>query len=447
MKKRNKIILSIVACSLIASTFVFATPDSALLGTSTKMARTTAFMPTSSHRLAMGSAGLGLAGYYDSYLYNPANITKDGFKIVMPSLTLTVNNIYNLMDQPEGEDVISIIENLENDDNAPIDLATLILEAIPSGNGEIMTWDTNFGFKTRGFGLDFAVQQKLRSYNSGGDFTTASAISETTIAATAALGFNIPLGEYFSIDLGAKGAFNYKLYSIAMDANQALNLVSTMGDDGDITDTLMETLPFASGFAIPVTVGVNLNLPLGLSVSAVGRNFNGNYNMVGYTSLKSLINNDETIVAFAGEDTFEDTVGFTDTDPLDSDSFVAEIPWGFDLGIAFSPSTPLDGLLKPSIALDFIDCYSLLEDAINGTITPTQLKSDALAALNIGAQVRLLSILDVRAGLSQGYKSVGVGLDLLVLHLDAAYYWKEFGTVLGQNPSDALSVKFSLLSR
>lgn len=94
-----------------------------------------------------------------------------------------------------------------------------------------------------------------------------------------------------------------------------------------------------------------------------------------------------------------------------------------------------------------IDCYGLINDAIKGEKTPLELQSDALTSLNAGVQLKLLSFIDARAGISQGYYSAGIGLDLLILHLDAAYYWKETGDILGQSPADSLSVKFSLLSR
>ncbi|MGD1818406.1 MAG: hypothetical protein ACPKOI_00795 [Pleomorphochaeta sp.] len=444
MNKFKKVILSIIVSGLIIATPVFATVDSALLDTATQVARTSAFMPVSSHRMAMGGAGLGLGGFYDSYLYNPANLSKDGFKIVLPSLTLTVNNVYNLMIPEDGsDDIITILE--EGGDNAPVKLGTLLLKSIPFGYGEIMSLNTNVGLKTRSLGLDLAVQQKLRSYNGGGDYTTASAISETNIAATVALGFNIPLiKDILSIDVGASGAFNYKAYSMALDANEAINIISLINSGSSAETAVMESIPFASGYAIPVTAGVNINLPLGLTISGVGRNFNGNYNMVGFTNLKSLINNDETLVALIGEDTLDTT---NTTVPTADDEFVVEVPWTVDVGLAFAPSTPLDGLIKAQFAFDFIDCYGIIEDIINETRTPIQLQSDALASLNAGVQLRLLSLVDVRAGLSQGYKSVGVGLDLLVLHLDASYYWREYGDVLGQSPSDALSLKFSFLSK
>lgn len=436
MKNIKKVIISIVALSLLVSVSSFAS----LTFNATRKARETAFIPTSSHRMAMGGAGLGLAGFYDSYLYNPANITKDGFKLVLPSLTLTVNNVYNLMNPETGDDAITIAQRIGSDDNAPVQLATLMLKSIPYGHGEIMTLDTNIGFKTRNFGLDLAVQEKLRSYNGGGDFTTASAISQTTVAATAGLGFNIPLGDLFSIDLGATGGFNYKVYSVDIGANEAIALMS----DDDIENSLLRgNIAFASGYALPLAIGANFNLPLGLTISGVGRNFNGNYEMTTYENLASLVKHDEMLTSMLGENALDYGSG-TDSTMTTVD---VEIPWRLDLGLTFAPSTPIDGLLKPAISLDFVDSFTLVQDLIEGEKTATQLKSDALSSLNAGAQVRLFSFVDVRAGISQGYKSIGVGLDLLVIHLDAAYYWREYGDVLGQNPSDSLSVRFSLISK
>jgi hypothetical protein len=65
----------------------------------------------------------------------------------------------------------------------------------------------------------------------------------------------------------------------------------------------------------------------------------------------------------------------------------------------------------------------------------------------LGASVRLLSLLDFRYGLNKGYQSIGVGFDLLIFHIDAAYYTQEYGPSIGDKPIDALSLRFSLFSR
>jgi predicted proteasome-type protease len=64
--------------------------------------------------------------------------------------------------------------------------------------------------------------------------------------------------------------------------------------------------------------------------------------------------------------------------------------------------------------------------------------------LKAGAEVKLLSMIDVRAGLNRGALSVGLGLDLLVFHIDASYYWREKGVEIGDKTVDALTVRFNL---
>ena len=64
--------------------------------------------------------------------------------------------------------------------------------------------------------------------------------------------------------------------------------------------------------------------------------------------------------------------------------------------------------------------------------------------LNIGAEIRLLSFLDLRAGMSQGYFSLGAGLDLWAIKVDMAYYWKEFGETAGDYGLDGFTVRFNI---
>jgi len=52
--------------------------------------------------------------------------------------------------------------------------------------------------------------------------------------------------------------------------------------------------------------------------------------------------------------------------------------------------------------------------------------------LNMGAEYRLPLLLDVRIGIHQGYPTAGVGLRLLILKLDYAYFGKEGGNLPGQ---------------
>ena len=436
--KKIKICFFIILL-LVSSNSIFAT-DSAFSfedDVKTQVVRTTSYMPTSSHRLAMGGAGLGLGGFYDSYLYNPANISKDGFKLEIPSLTITLNNVNSLINPVSGGDnIFETIERLDYDQSAELDLANLFISSIPVGASQVITLDTNVGFKTRMIGLDFAVQEKLHSYKNDVNDSTISLISETNIAATMAIGFKLNLiKNVLSIDFGASGAFKFRAYSASMDNINSANLL----DEEAIGDYLMESIPFASGYATPITLGANINLPSGISISGVYRNFNGNYYMTGYPNLKALINNDETIVAFVGEDSLGD-----DSSVSEFESFVTKIPWSVDLGLSYEPKLLNEGLVKAQFSLDCIDCYDLVFKPSSENESESLINQEFIDSLCFGAQFRFLNMIDFRAGINNNYMSIGTGLDFLMLHMDASYLWNN-----DTNPisNDAFSLRFSVLSK
>ena len=64
--------------------------------------------------------------------------------------------------------------------------------------------------------------------------------------------------------------------------------------------------------------------------------------------------------------------------------------------------------------------------------------------LNVGAELRILSFLDIRGGLRQGYWTLGVGLDLWAIKLDIAYFRQEFGATAGDYGLDGLTVRVNI---
>ena len=56
----------------------------------------------------------------------------------------------------------------------------------------------------------------------------------------------------------------------------------------------------------------------------------------------------------------------------------------------------------------------------------------------------LFDVLTVRGGINRGYLSVGAGLNLYFMQVDASYGWQEMGNQLGDKPVDSLTIKFSL---
>ncbi len=395
----------------------------------TQQVRTSVYMPTSSNRIAIGGAGLGLGGYYDSYLYNPANISKDGFKLMIPSLTITINNVNSLINPANNvENIFEIIERLEDDESAQSDLASLIINSIPSGPSQVVTFDTNVGFKSRIIGLDLALQEKLHSYKNNINDSTISLINETNIALTLALGFKLNIiKDVFSIDLGINGAYKIRAYSSSMDNISASDLL-----DGEAIDNyLRNSVPFAIGSATPFTVGANINLPAGLSISAVYRNINGNYYMTGYPNLIS----NETVADYLGENYSANS---------NLETFIAKTPGSLDLGLSYVPTLLNKEMLKAQFSLDCLDCYDILFNSDFAETSSSIVNKEIINALYFGSQFRLLNMIDVKAGINSNSLSFGAGFDFLVVHMDAAYSWNNNTDPIS---NDVFSLKFSILSR
>lgn len=63
--------------------------------------------------------------------------------------------------------------------------------------------------------------------------------------------------------------------------------------------------------------------------------------------------------------------------------------------------------------------------------------------LHLGTEISL-PLIDLRAGLNQGYTSYGVGLHVLFITIDAAYYTEEVGLYPGQTPENRAQVGVSI---
>ena len=381
------------------------------------------FMGTSTRVLGMGGAGLGISGYYDSFMMNPANLGEGGVKVSLPAVTVTVYNPKAILESGMIEDF------QEGTDEAMLSGAQKFLNTIKKDYGDVVTTDASVVLTLGSFGLALEAQERLMSYKTSSDMTSTNLIAQVTTAATAGLGFRLDLvPDYLSLDLGVSGKAIYKAYFAAQSASSITDLISD--ENADPADKFLNKVPLIAGYSFPVNAGVNLNLPLGFTISAVARNFNGTYYMSSYESLNSWS---------------EDVLGKPIKEPVTSsgtfisDTYEFDSGWNLNAGFTWAPK--VGSLFKPIIAVDVLDVMAM--SGLEGEA----LKRAFFEQTRLGASLRVLSFLDVRYGLNKGYQSFGVGVDLLIFHIDAAYYQLEYGQDIGDKPIDALSVRFSLLSR
>jgi hypothetical protein len=352
---------------------------------------------------------------------NPANAAKAGFKFSFPAVTVTAYNPVKILES-------QMFDKIEDDD--PAGAAAEFLKTITKGYGDILTTDVSTSVSLGSFALSLEAQERLMSFQKTADSSSLNLIAQVTTAATVGFGFRINLTQSMSIDLGVSAQAIYKAYLKAQSASTITTAVSD--ENFDPAKTYLNETPLMAGYALPLSAGVNVNLPVGLTVSVVAKNFNGNYTMNTYDSVNDWA---EEVLGQRLSDNADDDAS---TAPIESE-WTIEVPWRLDAGLTWKPN--IGSLIRPTIAVDVVDVM-----AMSGK-TGDALTRAFFEQTRLGASVRLLSLFDFRYGLNKGYQSIGVGFDLLVFHIDAAYYTQEYGPSIGDKPIDALSLRFSLFSR
>ncbi|MBN2861309.1 MAG: hypothetical protein JXK93_13670 [Sphaerochaetaceae bacterium] len=374
------------------------------------------FSPTSVRSEGMGGSGLATSRGLESIYINPANLAQQRFALSMPSISLSAYNVKNIIDEGIIQDVL--------DGNAGEATALAYLDTIVAAKGELLTTDIQMGFAGGGFGLSLDLQEKLHNIDVGAD---TNIIAEINASAAVAIAFSLPLiDDLLTVDAGAVVRPTYTAYTQRIGAQNIIN--SAFSEGSDILQQFLEDNQLAAGYAVPVDVGVNVNGPLGVRLSAVARNLNGVYTMYQYSEAGTWLN--EMLALVEAEPVYTGTSS-------ESTELTIEVPWSLDLGLGWDiPLGSLSSLVRPTISVDLVDVATLQETLADD---PDAVWDHLIA----GAELRILSMLDARFGLNKGYMSIGAGFDLLLFHIDAAYYWREFGANIGDRPVDALTVRFN----
>lgn len=354
---------------------------------------------TSVRLQGMGGAGIVVVEGADAVFSNPAGLAQKGFDLTVPYVSITLYNPLNIYKSGLIDAVI--------DGSDYVSTAMDFLDGLGVYN-KLLRVDAGFSLKVMGLGLGVAVQDTVLTYSLGST-VSSSVIDQLIVKATAGYGFRIKLPLKFSIDLGASVSLNYLAYTEAVGASEILNNYE------EILDYLASGLPIMTGYSIPFTAGLKINMPFALSIGAVLSDIHGDYSMRAYEGYEPLL---EDIMAL---DLFGDGEFSIDTD------------MNLTLGFAWAPGWRT---VKPSVVVDVVDFLGLLDESIT--------TRGLLGHLRIGAELRLLTIVTLRAGIREGYVTIGAGIDLRLFSVDVAYFNEEYGTTYGSKPVDGLSVRFRI---
>ena len=425
MKKIIIALLTIVLCC----SFVFAedaTTEPAI--DYTDSIENFAFQPTLSRYNAMGQSGLAVAGRLDNYFTNPAALAEGRFGLSVPSFAFTFYNVQKVVSDSSQRELISTILSGKGTEDDSLLLAEKLVKNLGNGYNVLAKFDVSFGVTAGLFGFGADAQVKFHTLSDGtSNLTNTTIIPEVNVAETVAFGMNIIKTNALKLQVGVSAHFVYKAYLQGQNAKTVSKLL-TKDESADVSSLLLWNAPLMAGYAFPFDAGLTLAIADdAVRFSVTANNLNGIYYMKSYSSVGDFVNTmaKKELVTDAPED----------HKTKESTDFELTTPWTLNAGFAFAPKV----LFNPTLSVDVVDIIGLCEDFGKETFQT----SDLLLHLNAGVEVTL-AILNLRAGINRGYASVGIGLGVIGVRIDASYGWQEFGAEIGDKPVDSFTIRVNL---
>ena len=337
-------------------------------------------VPKDARSMGMGGAFRTFSTGYATFFGNPAGFAS-------PKGSLTFADVSAWVYIKPTEENLTKFQQLVDGSVDDMEMALMINEFQAENNGLGAGAAVGLGWAGKGFGLGLNMITD--------NYTDALKIKvQTQMNGVVGLAFPINLGP-LSLKVGVDGRVFMRT-----DSDGTWNIMD-LGGDGDFDP------PIINGYGFAADAGATLQLGPFMAGAAI-RDFGLGFD-VGHGTLADV---DAGNIPLEG------------TDPYVLDSTIYA-----GLGFKFA----LGKLLAPSIYAEVSDVAAVLDD-----------QNKLWTNLHAGAEVKLLNFISVRGGLNQGYYSVGAGVDLLFIEVDAAVFTEEVGLYAGHRPRSGISVQAAL---
>lgn len=365
--------------------------------------------------IAQGGSYVAVAEGYPALFTNPA-----GFRLGRGSLTLLSTSAWlharpdvvvdDIRALPLGEPS-SILTMLEHQYQG-------VASTSYDGNGMVGAGaSAGIGWSGGGIGLGLSSTVEARTWGEGFPFgITGELQGGFDFVGGIAVPLNL-LGMELSI--GGDVRPIVRIYAPLTSATMGAVLSSLVSPDSDPLSAL-DAVPTLNGFGLaidagaiatlgPLNIGVSLRDLFGTRVSFAEHSFGAVYESLQVGALPAVT---------------PDSAVSTDY----------RIPMSVSLGAAFHPNLgPLRHLVDPRVHAEVKDVAALFREDVS-----------VWTRLHVGTELRILHVLKFRAGLNQGYFTVGAGVKLLFLDVNAAVFTQELGHYAGSKPSAGISVEAAL---
>ena len=388
------------------------------------------FTPVNPKMMGMGGAGLAINSSLDALFTNPSVLGRGKVRIAIPSVTFSINHIYDLMKKDEnGNSAIENIEKMSSGDMKNSDVNTmmnLISSLIGSGKGKIASFEASTGLIANVFGVAANVSDTIRTFN-------GTIFDDLKVSTVAGLGFGFG-GDEVKFTVGGSFKYNVNIFTRRMGLGdfQAMMNSDSNGNSGSGSDpassseeNTLSNIPLAVGYGMPLDFAVSVKY-YGLSATAVLTDVN----LFGLGDYKYGI--------LVPSDEMTSTSATTFVKNLDKESvFKFKPKMDLDLGIGYEGKLSIIGF---KAAVDFVDLISLVGELDGGYSAKNVLLNHTKA----GAEISLFDMIKVRGGINSGYLTLGGSFNIGIITVDTAYYWEELGSFAGHNGLDCMTIRFNL---
>ncbi len=359
-----------------------------------------AIMPKDARSMGMGGAFRVFSQGYSSFFGNPA-----GFAGTTSSLTLADISAWAYL-APTSENVGRVQQIIEGtaDSEIPGWAGDWIVSNHGLGAGASMGggW---VGKKGVAVGVTLVTDEVV----SGDSLLGSKLVSATQ--ANAVIGFAYPfdIGPVW-VKAGADGRVFYRMQS---DPTAGWPFSTILNDYLQNESVDYSTLKLYGGYGFAADAGLVFGIgPVMLGFTA--RDFGLEFK-VGSFNAQNLIDNNISALPLSGTTTATLTPSYT-----------------AGLGLRFFENSKIE----PSV-------YAEVDDPI-ALFSSSDILADLFTSLHAGAQIRLLNFLNIRGGLNKGWYSLGAGLDLSFLEIDAAFFTEELGAYPGDKGRSGISVQAAI---
>ena len=243
---------------------------------------TNRYSKTSARILSMGGAGIAVRSNQDALYVNPASLGEKGLVWNVPNVAITLYNTRDLI----ATGIVDNYKNIKDDMGKYTDALINILGK--AGNNKIATTDAGVGAKLGRFAFAVDTQFNLNTYTPSTSVVDIAVVPQIDVVTSLGFGYRFFKNNPVNFDLGIAARLDLRDYYKKVDVSTIMGAVN---DSSTFVKSLKEKTPIMIGYAVPIDLGANLNVPGGVTFSAVLRNLNGNFSFSQYASLKNANNN------------------------------------------------------------------------------------------------------------------------------------------------------------